>query len=38
MLLVIATTTDLVQAFEKYGWNRHIWDIPPEMMVQARKV
>ncbi|KIW00259.1 uncharacterized protein PV09_08149 [Verruconis gallopava] len=28
----------LILAFARYGWDRHIWDIPPQKMVAARKV
>ncbi|KIW05544.1 hypothetical protein, variant [Verruconis gallopava] len=27
----------LILAFTKYGWDKHIWDIPPDQLVQARK-
>jgi hypothetical protein len=33
-----ANATNSPQALSKYGWNRHVWDIPFNLLYSARKV
>ena len=31
-------TVEEILAIEKFGWNRHAWDLPPAMIVDASKI
>ncbi|KAK5704703.1 hypothetical protein LTR17_021659 [Elasticomyces elasticus] len=37
-LWTVGMTVVVVLANESYGWNRHIWDLAPEMIVGANKI
>jgi hypothetical protein len=37
-IYVVAVTVCVILATELYGWKIHVWDLPPDIAIQGRKV